>query len=102
MFSRGRVTVRHPVRPSPPRGYVGMARAFGLVLRLVRRCGELEGRARAGFKSRVALDGPRRGLRSSCSRGARADEHPDCAATPYGRMARSAIPAVTSLGVWRL
>src|SRR2546422_1334000 len=102
MFSRGRVTVRHPVRPSPPPGSVGMARAFGVVLRLVRGRGELQGRARACLKSGVALDGPRRGLRSGCSRRARADEHPDRAATAYRGMARSAIPVATTLDLWRL
>src|SRR5712691_8994039 len=102
MFSRGRVTVRHPVRPSPPPGSVGMAGAVGVVLRLVRRRRELQGRARACLKGRVALDGARRGLRSSYSRGARADEHPDCAATPYRGMARSAIPVATPLDLWRL
>src|SRR2546426_1939708 len=58
--------------------------------------------ARACLKSGVALDGPRRGLRSGCSRRARADEHPDRPATAYPGMARSAIPVATTLDLWRL
>src|SRR2546422_7984173 len=97
MFSRGRVTVRHPVRPSPPPGSVGMARAFGVVLRLVRGRGELQGRARACLKSGVALDGPRRGLRGGCYRRARAGENPCRAATAHRGMARAAVSLATTL-----